>query len=107
MGLGKTLTVIALILTNFHDGRPLSKPDIGYVRPPLETLRANKKRGRKKAGGIVAVSSPDLSKIGSKIKKNTQKTSAYSFFDKFKVRYRYSLVKVPVETGLCTYSAEN
>ena len=83
MGLGKTLTVISFILTNFHLNRPLSKPEIGYVRPPLESLRANKKRSRKKAEVIAAVSPHDLSKIRSKIK-NTEKTSAFSFFDKFK-----------------------
>jgi SNF2 family DNA or RNA helicase len=83
MGLGKTLTVISLILTNFHDGRPLCKPEIGYIRRPIEAVRSNRKGGRRKADPI---NGPDLSKVGSKIKKNTEKTSAFSFFDKFKVK---------------------
>ena len=32
MGLGKTLEVIALILTNFEDGQPLAIPVPGEVR---------------------------------------------------------------------------
>ena len=32
MGLGKTLTVISLILTNYHDGRPLARPTFGHQR---------------------------------------------------------------------------
>ncbi len=88
MGLGKTLTVIALILTNFHEGRPLSKPDIGYVRPPTEAQRATKKGTRKRsAAGASTLSAPDLSGIGSKIKKNTGKKSIYNFFDRFKVNH--------------------
>ena len=34
MGLGKTLTVLALILPNFHDGRPFGKPRFGFRRDP-------------------------------------------------------------------------
>ena len=86
MGLGKTLTVISLILTNFHDGRPLCKPEIGYSRPPLDVVRGNKKGGRRK-GSALTVPGPDLSGIGSKIKKNTEKKTAFSFFDKFKVKF--------------------
>jgi hypothetical protein len=92
MGLGKTLTVIALILTNFHEGRPLSKPDIGYVRPPTEAQRATKKGTRKRsAAGAGTLSAPDLSGIGSKIKKNTGKKSIYNFFDRFKVNRSISV----------------
>ncbi len=92
MGLGKTLTVISLILTNYYDGRPLCKPEIGYVRPQLEILRQSKKGGRRKAGVTAAkqVALPDLSTIGSKIKKNTEKKSIFSFFDNFKVRFDLS-----------------
>jgi SWI/SNF-related matrix-associated actin-dependent regulator of chromatin subfamily A3 len=32
MGLGKTLTVLSLIMTNFHDGRPMGKPMFGFNR---------------------------------------------------------------------------
>ena len=46
MGLGKTLTVIALIFTNHWDGKPMAKPDIGYTRPPL-TVNSGTRRGRK------------------------------------------------------------
>ena len=32
MGLGKTLTALSLIVTNFHDKRPLAKPDFTFSR---------------------------------------------------------------------------
>ena len=32
MGLGKTLSIISLILTNFHDKRPLARPQHGFKR---------------------------------------------------------------------------
>ena len=35
MGLGKSLVVLSLILTNFHDGRPLAKPELGFKRQPF------------------------------------------------------------------------
>ncbi len=35
MGLGKTLTIICLILTNHHDEKPLAKRSYGYIRPPI------------------------------------------------------------------------
>lgn len=85
MGLGKTLTVISLILTNFHDGRPLCKPELGYTRPPLDVMRPNKKGGRRKSAAAPLGVLPDVSGIGSKIKKNPEKKSAFGFFDKFKV----------------------
>ena len=31
MGLGKTLTILSLIMTNFHDKRPLQKPITGKI----------------------------------------------------------------------------
>lgn len=95
MGLGKTLTVIALILTNFHDGRPLGKPEIGYVRPSLEPVRGNKKGAKKKKTTGGATSAPDLSSIGSKIKK----TPAAKFFDKFKVFDEPAEKKASVSEG--------
>ena len=32
MGLGKTLTILSLIMSNFHDTRPLARPHHGYKR---------------------------------------------------------------------------
>ena len=32
MGLGKTLSILSLILTNFHDKRPLARPQHGFKR---------------------------------------------------------------------------
>ncbi len=32
MGLGKSLTILALVLTNYHDGRPLARPMINFSR---------------------------------------------------------------------------
>merc|ERR1712029_213701 len=37
MGLGKTLTVLSLIVTNFHDQRPLARPESGYSRAKNRT----------------------------------------------------------------------
>jgi SWI/SNF-related matrix-associated actin-dependent regulator of chromatin subfamily A3 len=82
MGLGKTLTVIALILTNFHDGRPLCKPEIGYRRPPLEVVRGGNKKSGRKGAAYSSTTTPDLSSVNSKIK--TDKKTAFNFFDKFK-----------------------
>ena len=40
MGLGKTLTILSLIMTNFHDERPLAKPIPGRKRElSKETLK--------------------------------------------------------------------
>ncbi len=55
MGLGKTLTVLSLIMTNFHDKRPLAKPMPGNIRRlTKETLRylplANLKDGKDSNG---------------------------------------------------------
>ena len=36
MGLGKTLTILSLIMTNFHDKRPLDKPMPGQRRELTE-----------------------------------------------------------------------
>ncbi|XP_040582145.2 LOW QUALITY PROTEIN: helicase-like transcription factor [Lepeophtheirus salmonis] len=41
MGMGKTLSIIALIMTNFHDGRPLARPIYGYKRKPFSCLQNN------------------------------------------------------------------
>ena len=41
MGLGKTLDIIALILTNFEQGKPLAVPVAGMVRPSRVSLPLN------------------------------------------------------------------
>jgi len=33
MGLGKTLEIISLVLTNFKNGQPLAVPVAGKIRP--------------------------------------------------------------------------
>ena len=38
MGLGKTLTVLSLILSNFHDCKPLARPVFGYKREPSRAV---------------------------------------------------------------------
>ena len=52
MGLGKTLTIITLILTNFHDKQPLAKRSYGFVRPPIGSSK-RPGGGRRKAGLII------------------------------------------------------
>ena len=44
MGLGKTVTMIALIFTNYHDQRPLAKKSYGYIRPPIESCKRTGKQ---------------------------------------------------------------
>ena len=44
MGLGKSLTVIALIMTNHWDRRPLCKPELGFKRSSLKCAVGGGKR---------------------------------------------------------------
>lgn len=39
MGLGKTLSIISLIMTNFHDKRPLARPQHGFQRRLSKEVR--------------------------------------------------------------------
>ena len=38
MGLGKTLTILSLVMTNFHDKRPLAKPDCSGIYSRAKNL---------------------------------------------------------------------
>ena len=38
MGLGKTLTLISLIMTNFHEGLPMAKPRYGFQRKHVQKI---------------------------------------------------------------------
>merc|ERR1719244_2293782 len=87
MGLGKTLTVIALILTNHWDNRPLAKPELGFTRKPL-TARMNpvSGRGKGKVGGVFKPkTSAEALGIGRKSNTAARKLSSTSgLFGKFK-----------------------
>ena len=80
MGLGKTLTVISLILTNFHDGRPLAKPNLGYVRKKVEATRSVKGGKKKSSTGFSYEPNPN---IGKKIQSSGKRRSAFGFFSAF------------------------
>ena len=86
-GLGKTLTVISLILTNHWDGRPLAKPELGYTRPALTSATQKRARpGRAAAGGkkFNPKSSAAALGVGSKVGgAAARKTSVAGLFDKF------------------------
>ena len=79
MGLGKSLVVISLILTNFHDDRPLVKPELGFIRPPFG---GNLKSGKGKVGlgwkpkGAQIVEG----QVGNKVKKRASSTSLFNRF---------------------------
>mgnify|MGYP000963196013 CR=1 FL=1 len=79
MGLGKTLTMISLIMTNYYDNRPLSKPNLGYTRPKIEMMRGGGK-GKKKR----ILKEPTQSNVGKKIEDKVKKRSAIGFFSNFK-----------------------
>ena len=49
MGLEKTLTILALIMTNFHDRRPLDEPMLGQKRGKI--INAKPKLTLKRVGG--------------------------------------------------------
>ena len=72
MGLGKSLTVVALIMTNFWDGKPLCKPDLGFIRPPL----TSDQRGVKGKGKL-SKPRPTAQQlgVGSKLQNQVKKTS--------------------------------
>ena len=72
MGLGKSLTVVALIMTNFWDGKPLCKPDLGFIRPPL----TSDQRGLKGKGKL-SKPRPTAQQlgVGSKLQSQVKKTS--------------------------------
>ena len=85
-GLGKTLTVISLILTNHWDGRPLAKPELGYTRPALTSVTQKRARpGRAAAGGkFNPKSSAAALGVGSKVGgAAARKTSVAGLFEKF------------------------
>merc|ERR1719370_1894651 len=77
MGLGKTLTVISLILTNFWDGKPMAKPELGFIRPPFST--GQKGPGRKQ--NCVSKLSLESASVGKKI--GGKKTTIGGLFAKF------------------------
>ena len=82
MGLGKSLTVLALILTNHWDGKPLCKPELGFQRESFEKQhKANKGKG--KVGGAFQ---PKLSakELGVGSKTNMPKKKTIGLFAKFK-----------------------
>ena len=80
MGLGKTLTVLSLIMTNFHDGRPLAKPNLGYARKKIEATRSVKGGKKKPSTGFSYEPNPN---IGKKIQSSGKRRSAFGFFSAF------------------------
>ena len=81
MGLGKSLTVIALILTNYWDERPLCKPELGFTRPPFSHKGNAGKKSRARSI-IPRLTEKDVG-IGRKSKAPTKK-SIGGVFSKFK-----------------------
>ena len=70
MGLGKSLVVLSLILTNYHDGRPLVKPELGFKREPFGVkLGGGGGKGKVGLGWKPKVSQTAEGKVGKKIAK--------------------------------------
>ena len=70
MGLGKSLEVLSLILTNYHDGRPLAKPELGFKRQPFEAkLGGGGGKGKVGLGWKPKGSKTVEGKVGKKIAK--------------------------------------
>ena len=80
MGLGKSLVVLSLVLTNFHDGRPLAKPELGFKRQPFGA-KLGGGGGKGKVGmGWKPKGSPTAEvKVGKKI----AKASSTCVFNRF------------------------
>ena len=68
MGLGKSLVVISLILTNFHDGRPLVKPELGFTRQPF-CVNFGGGKGKVGLGWKSKGSQTAAGNVGKKVKK--------------------------------------
>ena len=81
MGLGKSLTVISLVMTNYWDGRPLSKPELGFTRPPF-TYKGNSGKKSKIGSIIPRLTEKDVG-IGRKSKAQKKK-SIGGVFSRFK-----------------------
>jgi len=103
MGLGKSLTVISLVLTNFWDGMPLLKPELGFTRRPLVGGRKKPKRhsrfrrvsaealgvGKKLGGGAGSSKNGVISNLFKKFRSNNEKDdegrSTFKFGQKDKI----------------------
>ena len=86
MGLGKSLVVLSLVVTNFHDGRPLTKPELGYTRQPF-CVKLGGGGGKGKVGLGWKPKGARCSaegKVGKKVVKG--KTSNTSVFNRFGVK---------------------
>ena len=78
MGLGKSLVVLSLILTNFHDGRPLAKPELGFKRQ-LFSAKLGGGKGKVGFGWKPKGSQTAEVKVGKKI----AKASSTCVFNRF------------------------
>ena len=85
MGLGKSLTVVALIMTNHWDGKPLCKPELGHQRIPFAEQRHKTNKGRpgSAAGVFTQKFTAKQLGVGSKLNIPKRKTIG-GIFDKFK-----------------------
>ena len=80
MGLGKSLVVLSLILTNYHDGRPLAKPELGFKRQPFGgKLGGGGGKGKVGLGWKPKGSQTAEGKVGKKI----AKASSTCVFNRF------------------------
>ena len=90
MGLGKSLSILSLILTNFHDKRPMAKPIHGYRRVLSKNCRkfmpeAKLKKDAKGAGEIInRKEQAKLDKIGRKCIPKNQIVNVKNLFGKLK-----------------------
>lgn len=90
MGLGKTLSILSLILTNFHDKRPLAKPIHGYRRTLTKNCRKfmpqakGKKNSASTTGVLNRLEEASLEKVGKKCIPKNQVFNVQNLFGKLK-----------------------
>lgn len=98
MGLGKTLSILSLILTNFHDQRPLAKPVHGYHRvlskncrkflPKTKTVKS--KDGKNGADQLSKKELASLDRVGKKCQPKAPTLSMKNLFGNLKKTERGS-----------------
>ena len=86
MGLGKTLTILSLVVTNFHDKRPLAKPDCSGAFSRAKNLTSSVLRympgqptNFKRNTRVLKETNGSDSRVGAKLNDNKRKLLASAF----------------------------
>ena len=86
MGLGKTLTILSLVITNFHDKRPLAKPDCSGAFSRAKNLTSSVLRympgqptNFKRNTRVLKETNGSVSRVGAKLNDNKRKILASAY----------------------------